>query len=165
MSAPPTAIVVASSPIPWALVWEATSVLPRWGANVEAKFPTDPAPPGNSDCRHHPIVHSTSRLVHSIDRQSSLRAQFAKPPGLGVSVALPHPAAVNKVPDWGLRRHTMQMAAQNTTVMAVNKLITYETESCCLADVPKALTASVSNAMAKMDGSSPSFRAVFSNWR
>ena len=46
MSAPPAAIVVGSSPIPWALVWEATSVLPGSAANVETKIPTDPAPLG-----------------------------------------------------------------------------------------------------------------------
>ena len=69
-------------------------------------------------------------------------------------MTFPNAASVNYVSDWGFRRDAVQVSAQVTITMAGYKSILNQSESVCPMS-PKAITANVSKAVAKISGASP----------
>ena len=132
MTALPLVSAVASFLPPWVPVWEATPATPYWGVIVLAKSPTDPTlPVGQSQLP--PFGHPVCNPAHLWCRSAKLSPvpvylNFRA----SVSAWLSHTQQRSTI---SLRCRTIQMSAQSTTVMASNKSVTYQAESCNVAHV------------------------------
>ena len=98
-----------------------------------------------------------------ICRIRRIQIRPAHPANCRVGVTFPDAASINHVSDWGLRRDAVQVSSQVTITMAGYKSIPYQSESGCLSHSLKALTDNVSNAVAKIAGSSQIVLVVRSN--